>query len=85
MPGSLVSKLHSNTIMPGSSSNSESAEGRLLIETLNYRKKTGRILAHIERLVNKTRQAFMSEIERKQTQKKGTPYGYEFIVMKIGI
>ena len=69
MSGSPVSKFHSNTIMPGSSSNAKSAKGRLPIENLNYRKKTGRLLAHIEHFVNKTRQAFLSQIEWKQTQK----------------
>lgn len=69
MSGSPVSKFHSNTIMPGSSSNAKSAEGRLPTETLNYHKKTGRLLAHIERFVKKTRRAFPSQIERQQTQK----------------
>ena len=69
MLGSPVSKFHSNTIMPGSSSNAKSVEGRLPTETLNYRKKTGRLLAHIERFVKKTRRAFLSQIERQQTQK----------------
>ena len=69
MSGSPVSKFHSNTIMHGSSSNAKSAEGHLPTETLNYRKKTGRLLAHIERFVKKTRRAFPSQIERQQTQK----------------
>ena len=64
-----MSKFHSNTIMPGSSSNAKSAEGHLPIATLNYRKKTGRLLAHIERFVKKTRRAFPSQIEWQQTQK----------------
>ena len=70
MPGSPVSKFCSNIIMLCSSSNAKSVEGHLPIETLNYHKKTGRLLAYIERFVNKTRQAFLSQIERQQTQKK---------------
>ena len=65
-----MSKFHSNTIIPGSSSNAKYVEGRLSTETLNYHKKTGRLLAHIECFVNKTRRAFLSQIERQQTQKK---------------
>ena len=85
MSGSPVSKFHSNTIIPSSSSNAKSTEGHLPTENLNYRKKTGRLLAHIECFVKKTRQSFLSQIERQQTQKKVTTYGYEFIVTKTGI
>lgn len=56
--------------MPGFSSNAKSAEGRLPTETLNYRKKTCRLLADMERFVKKTGRGFLGQIERQQTQKK---------------
>ena len=67
MSGSPVSKFHSNTIIPSSSSNAKSAEGHLPTETLNYRKKIGRLLDHIECFVNKTRRAFLSQTKWQQT------------------
>lgn len=71
--------------MPCFSSNAKSAEGRLPTETLYYRKKTGRFLAHVERFVEKTGRGFLGQIERQQKPKKSTVYGYESIEKKTGI